>query len=1018
MGSNGLVKEVHTVVAGRARYHVSGLYRSPRLKERLEARLSEEHDVSYVSANVLTGNLLILFHPRCNPRKFVVVMESVVVAYVLPVTQPRSSDAAGIVPEKESPCREVPRRSSPRWELLQGPWNGTGSSDEKAKPWHLMEAAEVLALLNSSLDGGLTPDAARINRKRYGLNVFPRASERSKLSIFVDQFKSLPVAMLGVAAGLSVATGGLADAVLIAGVVLINAVIGFVTENEAEKTISSLRKLVSPSALVMREGSIEEIGSEEVLVGDLLVLKPGTYIGADARVVEAMHLSADESVLTGESMPVVKTVERLQDKNIPLGDRCNMVYSGTLITGGQGLAVVAAVGISSQLGKIKRLVELAEAPETPVEKQLDVIGNQLVWLSSAVCGIVFFIGVLRGNGLLQMLKTSISLAVAAVPEGLPAVATTTLALGVRDMRRHKVLIRNLDAVCTLGSIQTICFDKTGTITHNKMSVLRIYVGKKRIDAGNGDLPQVADLLDPFASDELLRLIHVCVLCNETQMNHDNGSNVLNGSSTENALIEMALISGVDVDAVRGRYPLLKMNYRSDDRQYMSTIHRGPDDSRILAVKGNPVEVLAKCSGQISDGIYAPLLEEDRENIEAENDGMAGDAMRVLGVAYALRGSEDAAEDGNGLTWLGMVGMADPIRDGVKQSVKVFHQAGLETIMVTGDQSPTAYAVGRELDLSNGKALQILEAVDLRSEDPSVVQALCNEVHVFARVSPSSKLQVVQALQGAGKIVAMTGDGINDGPALKAADIGIAMGAGGTDVAREVADVVLEEDNLETLIVAIGDGRTIYNNIRKALHYLLSTNLSEIAVMFTSGAVGLGYPLNAAQLLWINLISDIFPGLALAMDPPEPDVLSQPPRDPNEPIVRSEDFKRLGFEAATMSVASLASYGYGIARYGVGPQAGTMAFQSLVVSQILHALSCRSEKRSIFDADQPPPNRYLTLAVAGSLGLQVVAQVVPGLRALLGTTPLGAVDWAVALGAGVIPLFINEATKPGGPREFR
>jgi P-type Ca2+ transporter type 2C len=1013
-----LVKEVHTAVPGRARYHVRGLYRSPLLKERLVARLSEEHEVTHVCANVLTGNLLVLFHPRCNPRKFVVVMENVVVAHVLPVTKPRSSDAGAGVPARESPDREVNLRFSARGELLQGPGSGAGGSDEKSRLWHLMKTEEVLSFLNSSLAGGLTLDAAGVNRERYGLNVFPRSSERSGFSIFIDQFKSLPVAMLGVAAGLSLVTGGLADAVLIAGVVLINAVIGFATENEAEKTISSLRKLVSPSSMVMREGRVQEIGSEGVLVGDVLVLKPGTYVGADARVVEALHLSADESVLTGESMPVVKTVERLEGKDIPLGDRCNMVYSGTLITGGQGMAVVTAVGVSSQLGKIKRLVELAEAPETPVEKQLDVLGNQLVWLSSAVCGIVFLIGVLRGNGLLQMLKTSISLAVAAVPEGLPAVATTTLALGVRDMRRHKVLIRNLDAVCTLGSTQTICFDKTGTITHNKMSVLRIYTGKKIIDATNGNLPHVADLLDPFASDELLRLIHVCVLCNETQLNGNNGAYVLNGSSTENALIAMAFVSGVDVEAVRARYPLLKMNYRSDDRQYMSTIHVGQDGSRILAVKGNPVEVLAKCSGQISDGVYSLLREDDREDIEAKNEGMAGDALRVLGVAYAPRDSEDASDEGNGLTWLGLVGMADPIRDGVKESVKVFHRAGLETIMVTGDQSPTAYAVGRELDLSNGKALQILEAIDLRTEDPSVVQALCNEVHVFARVSPSSKLQVVQALQGAGKIVAMTGDGINDGPALKAADIGIAMGAGGTDVAREVADVVLEEDNLETLIVAIGDGRTIYTNIRKALHYLLSTNLSEIAVMFTSGAVGLGYPLNAAQLLWINLISDIFPGLALAMDPPEPDVLSQPPRDPDEPIVQSQDFKRISFEAATMSVASLASYGYGIARYGMGPQAGTMAFQSLVVSQILHALSCRSAKRSIFEANQPPPNRYLNLAVAGSLGLQVVAQMVPGLRALLGTTPLGALDWAVALGSGLIPLFINEATKPGGARKLQ
>jgi Ca2+-transporting ATPase len=449
---------------------------------------------------------------------------------------------------------------------------------------------------------------------------------------------------------------------------------------------------------------------------------------------------------------------------------------------------------------------------------------------------------------------------------------------------------------------------------------------------------------------------------------------------------------------------------------MNTLHHWGEAARINAFKGTPQEVLAMCEAQLRDGARMPLTEDDRDTIEAENERMAGDALRVLGVAYSIQGREEESNNGNGLTWLGLIGMADPIRDRVKESIAAFHKAGLETVMITGDQSPTAYAVGQELNLSNGKPLEILDSSHLNQTDPSVIKALSKQVHVFARVSPSHKLQIVQALQTSGKVVAMTGDGINDGPALKAADIGVAMGRTGTDVAREVADVVLEGDDLETLIIAVRDGRTIYENIRKALHYLLATNFSEILVMFVAAAFGLGYPLNAIQLLWINLLSDIFPGLALALEEPDPDVLNKPPRDPYEPIVRSEDFGRIAFEGGAISAASLAAYGYGIARYGMGPQAGTIAFQSLTIGQILHAFSCRSENRSLFTSQKMPPNNYLNLAVFGSLGLQALAQLVPGLRSLLGIAQITALDAAVIGGAAVAPLLINELTKPSAPGE--
>lgn len=1005
-----LVREIHNGIKGRVRYKVAGLYRSPLLKERLEMLSFQNAEVNYVAASVLTGNVLIRFNPDCNPRMIASLVDKVAVDCL----RDMEAKANGVPQEREVEIRKttLPIPSVRKYKPVALTKDVVPLGRQEAERWHLIESKVVLASLNSSSKHGLSAEAAQRNRDLYGLNVVPEPPPRSKLAIFVEQFQSLPVALLAGAAALSAVTGGVADAIVIMAVVGINAVIGFVTENEAEKTISSLKQLIRPYAHIIREAGVREIPAEQILVGDILILKPGTYVAADARIVKANHLTVDESALTGESMPASKDTSVLKGTHIPLADRYNMVYSGTLVTGGQGLAVVVAIGRSSEIGKIQSLVAEAESPDTPIERQLDTIGNQLVLISSAICGLVFIIGLLRGNGFIPMLKTAISLAVAAVPEGLPAVATTTLALGIKSMRQHKVLIRNLDAVCTLGSVQTICFDKTGTITYNKMSVLRVYSGMERIEVREGLFLVAQTSINPFNSDELLKLVHVCVLCNETQIDINQGKYVLSGSATENALIHMAITAGVDVQALREQHPLLRTNYRSENRQFMSTVHSSDNPGRLIALKGSPVDVLAKCKHHIKDGLRIPLSDEDRDRIEAENDGMAGSALRVLGVAYASGDSDEPSDTENGFTWLGLVGMADPVRDRVKESITVFHRAGLETVMITGDQGPTAYAVGRELGLANGKQLEILDSTDLSSTDPAVVKALSKQVHVFSRVSPSNKLQIVQALQSSGKVVAMTGDGINDGPALKAADIGIAMGRAGTDVAREVADVVLEEDDLETLIIAISDGRTIYNNIRKTLHYLLSTNFSEIQVMFIAAAVGLGYPLNAMQLLWINLVSDIFPGLALAMEPAEPDVMNRPPRDPNEPIVKTEDFKRITFEAATMTVASFAAYGYGAMKYGAGPAAGTLAFQSLTTAQILHALSCRSEKRSMFDTEKSAPNKYLNMAIIGSLGLQLAAQIVPGMRSLLGITPITVSDGLVIGATSVFPLLINEATKNG------
>ncbi|MGH7961805.1 MAG: cation-translocating P-type ATPase, partial [Candidatus Binatia bacterium] len=641
----------------------------------------------------------------------------------------------------------------------------------------------------------------------------------------------------------------------------------------------------------------------------------------------------------------------------------------------------------------------------------------------------FAIGLLRGYGFLEMLKTAISLAVAAVPEGLPTVATTTLALGIRHMRQHHVLIRRLEAVETLGCVQTICLDKTGTLTLNKMSVVAVHTGMQRLQVAEGVFKTGEACLDPLACDELVKLAQVCVLCSETEIERQNGHYILKGSPTENALIHMAASAGVDILRLREERPAFQVHLRSENRNFMSTLHRAEESGAdqngangnpplsFLAVKGSPAEVLDMCAWHVKEGARVPFTDGDRLTIENENERMAGEALRVLGAAYGhvADGTQDA-EEHTGLTWLGLIGMADPIRAGVKEVIAGFHGAGITTVMITGDQSPTAYAIGKELHLSRGDQLEILDSTHLTNIDPPVMSALAEKVQVFARVSPAHKLQIVQALQQAGKVVAMTGDGINDGPALKAADIGIAMGNAGTDVAREVADVVLEDDNLETMIIAISQGRTIYHNIRKSVHFLLSTNLSEIMVMFTSMAAGLGQPLNPMQLLWINLLSDIAPGLALALEPPEPDVLRQPPRNPADPIIQPADFRRIAFESATLSVGALGAYGYGLFRYGMGPQAGTLAFTSLTTGQLLHALTSRSEKHNVFDGigtvhpPPLPPNPYLNAALIGSFALQGLALVVPGLRRLLGIAPLSLVDGVVIGASALLPFVVNENTK--------
>jgi P-type Ca2+ transporter type 2C len=865
---------------------------------------------------------------------------------------------------------------------------------------------------------GLSGQAAAERLDSSGPNRLPEREARSPFTILLDQFDSMPTALLIAAAGISIVTGAIADAIAIGGVLAINAVIGFFTESESENAIRSLQSIVRPSVAVIRDGNLQQVPSERVVPGDIIALKAGTYVGADARLIETEHLTVDESALTGESLPVAKNPEALSDEALALADRSNMVYMGTRVTGGQGRAMVVATGPSTELGLILKLTGETESPETPMERQLALVGRQLVMACSGVCGVILGIGLLRGYGLVEMLQTAISLAVASVPEGLPAVAATTLALGVRKMRRHGVIIRKLEAVETLGCVQTICLDKTGTLTLNRMEVVLVVCGARRLELG-GDTFLEGGLPFRASSDAAMRkLAEICVLCSETEIERRAAQYAFNGSSTENALVQMAFRSGIDPIAVRLQYPATRMIGRSEDRNFMCTVHEvvhnetGSFQGRqLVAVKGSPSEVLEMCRWQISGNRRVPLTEEHRSGMRAENDEMARAALRVLGVAYReLKTVARGARLEQDLVWLGLVAMVDPIRGGVRETIREFHRAGIDTVMITGDQRETASAVGTTLALNRNGPMKVFENSRLADLGEFSGQEISEHAQVFARVSPASKLQIVQALQRTGKVVAMTGDGINDSPALKSADIGIAMGSTGTDAARAVADVVLENDDLQTMLVAIGEGRTIYRNIRKSLHFLLATNFSEIIVMFVAIAAGLGRPLNAMQLLWINLISDVFPGLALALEAPEPDVMSEAPRDPKEPVLKGSDFGRIAAESAALSCGALAVYGYGLSRYGTGARASTLAFTSLTSGQLLHAASCRSQSHSVFSPGMLPHNNYLTAALAGSYGMQAFAFLIPGLRNLLGLTPFSAADAMIIAAGAVAPFVVNEATK--------
>jgi Ca2+-transporting ATPase len=923
---------------------------------RAAAALGGLAGVTDVSVSTVTGTALVRGAPSLSPAR----LHRLLAAALDAAPHPRSLSAA---------AAEAPEAA--------------------ARPWHALPAAAALAALATTAAQGLTPEAAAARLARHGPNALPRPEGRSVLAIAAEQLASVPVALLGASAALSVATGGLLDAGAIGAVVLLNAGIATATERNAEATIRSLSDGEPAAVPVRRAGRRLSLPVAALVPGDIILLERGVLVPADARLIEAQELTVNESALTGESLPVAKDAAAEVAEDAPLAERPSMVHRGTAVTGGTGTAVVTATGSATELGRIRAMFGAVRPPETPIERQLGEVGRELVLVNGVICALIGAIGVARGQPWPAMLRSAISLAVAAVPEGLPAVATTTLALGIRDMRRQGILVRRLDAVETLGAVQVVGLDKTGTLTANRMAVTSLHLDGTQIPAGSP--PQ---RLRPVAA----ALLETAALCSDVEL---HGATPI-GSPTETALVRAAIELGVPVASLHARLPRHVAAARAEGRKRMATLHRSGDGRIVLAVKGDPTEVLARCTHRLAASGPVALDAASRRAIAAANDRMAGQALRVLGVARREGGGDP--RDERGLTWLGLAGLADPLRPGADAMVARLHRAGIRTVMITGDQSATAYAIARMLGLSRDGEIRVLEAGALTGLTPEMLAALAPQADVFARVTPANKLQIVRALQASGRIVAMTGDGVNDGPALRAADIGIAMGAEGTDVAREVAAIVLAGDDLHGILDAVRLGRATYANIRKVLRYLVGTNASETMLMLGAAIAGLPQPLTPVQLLWLNLLSDPLPALALGLEPAEPDLLAEAPHDPRAPILSRGDFRAILREGAVIGASGLVASIF--APRGV-------AFHGLTFAQLAHALLCRSERHEVLDRAGPPANPKLFAALATCAALQAVAQGFAPLRGVLGLAPLTGRDLVAVAATALVPTAANAIINAAG-----
>lgn len=884
------------------------------------------------------------------------------------------------------------------------------SDDESLSFPHAFSATQIKAALGVDSAVGLSNEEAKLRFARDGANTLEQSAGRGWLSILLGQFSSIVVWLLAFAAVVAWFTDSRLESLAILVVLLLNAIIGFAIEWQAGRALNALRRAAHTSARVRRNGGEQILDAAQIVVGDIVILTSGDRVPADERLIEADNLRADESTLTGESVAVEKSIEEVKT-DAPLAERRSMLYLGTAIVAGRAVAAVTSTGKQTELGRIGELIAETKSEQTPLERKLGELGKKLVYVVLGVAALVMLTGFLRGDDWWLMLEVSVSLAVAAVPEGLPAVTTLILALGVLRMARRNAIVRKLAAVETLGSVTVICTDKTGTLTENRMTVQEYRLANEQIIKLSPDFKPDADgKTDANSPDENLpRLVRVSFLCNDASLDSNNADkNQPIGDPTETALLVAAEKFGFDVRREKSAYKKLLEHPFDAATKRMITVLQAADGKAFGALKGAPGVVLDVCATYVSkDGKTVPLDDETRRNFLKINEEMADEALRVL--AFADKNITDAEnlEIENGYTFLGFVGMSDPPRDGVAEAVREAQAAGIRVVMLTGDQINTARAVALQLNLSQGADIFALHSDDLANSDKDEIAQMARQAHVFARVSPEDKLRIVEALQKAGEIVAVTGDGVNDAPALKRADIGVAMGSG-TEVAKEAADIVLTDDNFATIVRAVEGGRAIYANIIKFVHLMFSHNLGEIIVIFVPIAAGFPLALLPLQILWVNLVTDVFPALALALEPPSKDTMRRRPHSPQENLLSGGFLFLISWQAAMLAGITLAAYFWALQIYGAGAHTQTITLLTLVGSQLGHLYNCRSQTRSAFKGFFSNP--YIFIASAIVIGLQLLAVYFEPLAKILNTVPPNKIDWLVIISSIITPVVIVEMTK--------
>jgi P-type Ca2+ transporter type 2C len=883
--------------------------------------------------------------------------------------------------------------------------------------WHALSPARAAAALATDAARGLEFTQAAERLKEYGPNQIARAHEISPWPIAFAQFRSAVVAILAAAAVISALLGERLDAAAIMAIVLLNGAIGFFQEYRAERAVAALAKLTAPRARVLRGGTAAIVPAEEVVPGDIMVLEAGDLVAADARLAEIAELRTNEAALTGESEPVEKNLADL-DPDTLLPDRTNMLFLGTSVVGGGGRAIVVATGSATEFGRIARMLESASDAQTPLQRQLDRVGHRLLWACLGIVVLVFALGWLRSRPIFELFLGAVGLAVAAIPEGLPAIVTVGLALGVSRMAARHALVRRLHSVETLGCAGVICTDKTGTLTVGQMTARRVTSASGTWSvSGEGYAREGgifgSDGRDCAGDSVLLAIARAAVACNSAQIIERNGRIAIAGDPTEGALLVLALKAGIETDAIQKQMPVVRTIAFSSDRKRMSVLRR--DGARLRAfVKGAPEAILPRCSRVLTAAGTAELTAAERERMAVAAAMMASEALRIIACAERfLEPGEDAAALApgaveTGLTLLGLVGLQDPPRAEALEAVRRCTRAGIRTVMITGDHPETGRAVASEVEILR-RGDRVMTGADLERMPEEELRRRAPATSVFARVTAEHKLRIVRAWKSLGAVVAMTGDGVNDAPALKEASIGVAMGIAGTEVTRQAADIVLADDNFASIVAAVEEGRGVYDNIVKTLAYLMSGNAGELLVMLVAALVGWPLPLLPTQLLWINLVTDGLPALALATDPVDPDVLARPPREPSAGIMDRDFIVRAVLIGCMTAAVALTAFGLELHATGSAAAARSAGFFVLVTEELLRSFGSRSMERSMFEASTLSNLRLLAI-VAGSFALQLAITQSQTLQPIFGTQSLSLTECVEGLMLAALPLLVLESVK--------